>query len=79
MAAGPRPDLLLCDYRLVGRTGVEVVRRVRQAVDEDLPSIILTGDTSRREIEEAGLPNCAVVHKPVDPDRLLDLVRSMLP
>lgn len=78
VAEGPRPDLLLCDYRLVGRTGVEVVRHIRQAVAEDVPSIILTGDTSQREIEDAGLPNCTVVHKPVEADRLLALVQSML-
>ena len=78
VADGATPDLLLCDYRLVGDSGIEVVRHVRQAVARDVPSIILTGDTSQREIEEAGLPNCTVVHKPVDPDRLLNLVQSML-
>lgn len=78
VADGPKPDLLLCDYLLVGNTGIEVVRHVRQAVAEDLPSIILTGDTSQREIEEARLPNCTVVHKPLDADRLLTVVQSML-
>lgn len=78
VADGAKPDLLLCDYRLVGKSGIEVVRHVRQAIAENVPSIILTGDTSQREIEEAGLPNCTVVHKPADPDRLLNLIQSML-
>ncbi|HLU06762.1 MAG TPA: PAS domain S-box protein [Woeseiaceae bacterium] len=78
VASGAKPDLLLCDYRLVGNTGIEVVRHIRQTLAEDLPSIILTGDTSQREIEEARLSNCTVAHKPVDPDRLLGLVQSML-
>jgi DNA-binding NtrC family response regulator len=54
------------------------VRQIRRAVEADVPSIIMTGDTSQREISAAGLPNCTVVHKPVDPDRLLTLVQSML-
>lgn len=79
VTGGTSPDLVLCDHRLVGKTGVDVVRDVRKALAEDIPSIILTGDTSRLEIEAAGLSDCVIVHKPLDPDQLLSLVRSSLP
>lgn len=78
ITGGMEPDLLVCDYRLVGNNGVEVVRHVRQTVARDIPSIILTGDTAQREIAEAGLPNCTVVHKPIDPDRFISILQSLL-
>lgn len=78
VTGGVEPDLLVCDYRLVGNNGVEVVRHVRQTAARDIPSIILTGDTAQREITEAALPNCTVVHKPVDPDRFISIVQSLL-
>lgn len=79
VARGLRPDILICDYRLVGSNGIEVVRKVRNALAGEIPSIILTGDTSQLAIPEAGLPSCTVVHKPVNPDRLVSLVRSLVP
>lgn len=78
VTGGMELDLLLCDYRLVGNNGVEVVRQVRQTVARDIPSIILTGDTSQHEIAEAGLLNCTLVHKPVDPDRLIHLLQLLI-
>jgi len=78
VSEGLQPDLVLCDYRLVGNNGVEVIRGIRRDLGKDVPSIILTGDTSRQAITEANLPDCVIAHKPIDPDRLLSLVRTVL-
>jgi len=75
--AGVRPDILISDYRLPDYNGVEVVRRVRSATVDDLPSVLLTGDTSMNEIEKANLDNCAVLHKPFDPDQLISLINRL--
>jgi hypothetical protein len=76
---GVRPDILICDYHLVGSNGVEVIRHVREAMAGNVPSIILTGDTSQLDIDEAGLSNCTVLRKPVDADRLVSLIQSLAP
>ncbi len=79
VAAGAVPDLIVCDYRLPGMNGVEVIQRVRTILGRDVPAVVMTGDTSARDIEAAHLPHCTVLHKPVDTDRLLSLVEGCLP
>lgn len=75
--AGVSPDLVISDYRLPKYSGVEVVRRIRQATLSDLPAVIMTGDTSTHEIEAASLDNCTILHKPVDGDRLISIANSI--
>ena len=75
--AGMRPDLLVSDYRLPGYTGIEVIQRVRQATMADLPTVLMTGDTSADEVETAKLGNCTILHKPVDTDRLISIIESL--
>ncbi len=77
LASGVRPDIVVSDYRLPGYNGIEVVRRVRAATSNDLPTVLMTGDTSAKEIESADLSNCTVLHKPVDTSRLINLIESL--
>lgn len=77
VADGIRPDIVISDYRLPGYDGVEVIRCVRQATIEELPAVLITGDTSVREIDEANLSNCTVLHKPVDTEQLISLIENM--
>ncbi|WOJ93732.1 response regulator [Congregibacter variabilis] len=74
--AGARPDILLFDYQLPGDNGVELIKRVRRITDSQLPSILLTGDTTGDEIRAANLCNCAILTKPIDPEQLLALARN---
>lgn len=75
---GLRPDLLVCDYRLPGVNGVEVVRRVQESLSKELPAVIMTGDTSAGRIDTGDLANFTLLHKPVDTSRLLGLVEDAL-
>ena len=78
---GPSHDLraFLCDYRLKeGETGVEAIRKVQAVLGKNLPSALVTGDTSPeriREAEEMGLP---LLFKPVEPTRLEEVLESLL-
>ncbi|MGE5547009.1 MAG: response regulator [Solirubrobacterales bacterium] len=66
-----RPDLILSDLRLRGGlSGFDVVERVRSRVGDDLPAIILTGETGKAELEEGRRRNLSFMHKPVLPDDL---------
>lgn len=76
--SGLRPDMLVCDYRLSGMSGIDVVRQVREAVSATLPAVLMTGDTSSAKPETADLPHCCIFHKPVDTIRLLDHIESTL-
>jgi PAS domain S-box-containing protein len=78
IADGVRPDIVVSDYRLPGFTGVEVIRRVRAATTDDLPTVLMTGDTAAKEIEQANLSHCTVLHKPVDTDRLIALIEGAM-
>ncbi len=77
VADGIRPDIVISDYRLPGYDGVEVIRRVRQATDEDLPTVLITGDTATIAIDKGNLANCAILHKPVDTDQLISLIEQL--
>lgn len=77
LAAGVRPDIVVSDYRLPGYNGIEVLRRVRQATAVNLPTVLMTGDTTGNEIDDADLSNCTVLYKPVDTDRLIDLIENI--
>lgn len=77
LTAGISPDIVVSDYRLPDYNGVEVVKRVRAATLNDLPSVIMTGDTSAKEIEVANLTNCTVLHKPINTNQLIELIDSL--
>ena len=53
------------------------VRSVRHALDRNIPAILLTGDTSLKESELAGLVKCTMLHKPVDAGRLITLIGKL--
>lgn len=74
---GVQPDIVVSDFRLPGYNGVELVRRVRNATTEDLPTVLMTGDTSGQEIIAANLANCTILRKPVDTDQLVTLIETL--
>jgi PAS domain S-box-containing protein len=77
---GRAPDLVLCDFRLRrGDNGVDAIRAIRAATHPALPAILVTGDIShavRAALDT--IDNCEGLAKPVDADRLLELVTRLL-
>ena len=64
-------DLLITDYRLRdGVTGKAVILAVRQQLQNELPAIILTGDTAANRIAEARSVNALLIHKPASAAKL---------
>ncbi len=65
------PDLLLADYQLQqGRTGLEAIETVRDEINEDVPAILITGDTSPGALDAARSAGLALLHKPVGASEL---------
>lgn len=73
------PDLILADYRLRGgKTGVQAIRRLREALGTPVPAIMVTGDTSNAWQAEARAARLPVLQKPVPPHRLVAAVERAL-
>lgn len=76
--AGRRPDLILSDWRLAeGRTGGQAIARIRGLFGQDIPAMVLTGESSPtwfRDIQALGLD---VFLKPVDLDRLRHAIENV--
>ncbi len=67
-----RPDILVSDHRLArGETGFDVIEAARAAFGDDLPAIILTGDTDPKLMRSMTGKGIAILHKPVEIDALL--------
>lgn len=75
---GVSPQLIVADYNLKTRTGVDVIEALRAVVGIDIPAMIVTADAEPKVLEsirEAGLP---VLIKPVSPPRLRVLMHNLL-
>ena len=78
IAYAEQPDLVLCDLRMPGLSGLEVLREIRASRElRDTPFILLTGAVERADIER-GLACGAdeIVAKPFSRGDLLAAVRA---
>jgi signal transduction histidine kinase/ActR/RegA family two-component response regulator len=73
-----QPDLLIVDYRLRGNaSGIEAIGRLHTLAGTRIPALVITGDTAPdrlREAQESGYP---LLHKPVKPAQLRDVIRQL--
>jgi two-component system CheB/CheR fusion protein len=61
-----RPDLIVVDYNLPnGMNGLQVAAQLREALHRQIPTIILTGDTSTAALRDIALYDCVQLNKPV--------------
>ncbi len=72
------PDVVLADLRLRGGDGVAAARRVMDALDAWVPTVVLTGATEEAgAVQLAGRP-LTVLRKPVEPVRLARVLRRAI-
>ncbi len=63
---GSSPQLIISDYRLRdGEHGTDAIKAIQDAVGAEIPAMIITGDTSPDELDEAGKNGIRILHKPV--------------
>lgn len=67
LESGLNPGLVLCDYRLPGTNGLDLIRQIRRHLNSDVAAVLMTGDTGLQAMPE-DMDNCALLHKPVDVD-----------
>ena len=71
------PDLIICDYRLRGdENGIDVIEALRGEYNQNIPGLIVTGDTLPERLKQAAASGLPIAHKPLSPTRLRELVQS---
>ncbi len=76
---GAAPDLIISDYRLLGgKTGIEVITRLRAKLGVDVPAFLVSGDINPTLLHEARVNGFHMLHKPVKPMALRALVTQLL-
>ena len=66
MALTAPPRLILCDLRLQGPDdGLAVIEQLRSDFNDDLPAILVTGDTGPDRLRDAAASGLGLLHKPV--------------
>jgi len=57
-------DLIISDYRLrEGKTGVTAILRIREELNQDVPALIMTGDTAAVSLKDISDLGVDVIHK----------------
>lgn len=65
------PRLIICDYRLRdNESGPAVIERLRSEYNDEIPGMLITGDTAPDRIREAQESGFLLLHKPVPNSRL---------
>ncbi|HEV7609310.1 MAG TPA: hybrid sensor histidine kinase/response regulator [Steroidobacteraceae bacterium] len=66
------PALMICDYRLrAHEDGIRVIERLRAEYnDDEIPGMLITGDTAPDRLREAQESGLLLLHKPVANSRL---------
>ena len=73
-----KPGLIISDYRLRdGETAFSVIDRLRSEFNEDIPAMVITGDTGPEQLQEAQRSGLLLLHKPVSSTVLLRSITSI--
>jgi signal transduction histidine kinase/ActR/RegA family two-component response regulator len=75
-----RPGLIICDYRLrAHENGIHVIQRLRSEYnDDDIPGMLITGDTAPDRLRDARESGLLLLHKPVSNTRLRAAIAHLL-
>jgi len=80
VSLGILPELILSDLHLGdGPDGIAAVAAVRRQCGHDVAAILITGDTSHDEMRRVTDSGLAVLLKPVQPRKLYNVLRGLLP
>jgi len=61
------PDIVVSDFRLgQGQTGFQIIEQARALFGNDLPALLITGDTDPMLIRSMADRGIIVQHKPLD-------------
>ncbi len=71
------PDILVSDYRLAdAETGFDVIETSRKIYGQDLPALVITGDTAPALIRSMVARNITVLYKPLQLPELQSFIQN---
>lgn len=80
VSLGILPELILSDLHLGdGPDGIAAIAAVRRQCGHDVAAILITGDTSHDEMRRVAESGLSVLLKPVQPRKLYNVLRGLLP
>lgn len=72
------PDIVVSDlYLREDKTGVDIVRFVRQRLERTVPAVFITGETQTDAVEGANLDCVMLLSKPVDTEEMLQALTGI--
>jgi signal transduction histidine kinase len=72
-------DFIATDYQLGNKeNGIDIIGMVRQHYNKQVPSILISGDTSPAVLKMASANNLYLLQKPVKPGKLRSLIMHLL-
>jgi len=73
------PRLIVCDYRLRdNETGSAVIERLRSEYNDEIPGMLITGDTAPDRLQEAQASGYLLLHKPVPDGKLREAIAQLV-
>jgi CheY-like chemotaxis protein len=73
------PDVMISDYHLPGgKTGIEVIERLRSVLSAPVPAFLISGDTDPDALRAARAKGYHLLHKPVEPMALRAMLSQVL-
>ena len=76
---GRAPRLLICDWRLRGEeTATGVIDLVRATFGEEIPALLITGDTAPERLRQAHDTGLLLLHKPVPGGKLRASIGNLI-
>lgn len=72
------PSILIVDYHLIGELGTDVIAQVRDQYKQNIPAMIITGDTTKKFSNILQDDNIAVLYKPFSPVEFRKTVNQLI-
>ena len=72
------PDVIVSDYRLRdGANGIAAIQHLRRVAERSIPACLMSGYTNPSLMQEAQQEGLTLLHKPVRPAKLRNLIRRL--
>ncbi len=69
------PDIVIADLRLRdNENGLDTIRAIRDRFKNEIPAILVTGDTAIEQLQQTLAASVRVLHKPVSPNKLRNAI-----
>jgi CheY-like chemotaxis protein len=79
LATGKAPAVLVVDYRLRDNVnGIAVIHSMRRRFGQDIPAVIISGESSAEELAQIKASGLPMLHKPVRPAKLRSMIFFLL-